>query len=827
MTAGWAIAVGLLLASTAAGQIVPPSSHPGSLPGQPTNSILIGSDLATYRTWWASPANTVQAAWKANVVGTAGGSMTLAEPTTFAEASAQSKVVQARALRWLMEPAGPNAASDLSSVASVLSNYARITSGSTITEPEIGQNYFQAFDFINAGLDATQRAAVTSRLSGSNVLGQLGNPLQVNNQQLKQASSRAFAALLFNNDSEIDTQLGRIRDSLGYNSTDDGGYTDGLRYLNYSIAQFAPFVVAYRNHTGVDLGTYIEPFVRMGLGVRMPNGLTPSAHNSDNTALAIHQFAQVIGDSSLKAATAWNVTQLGTHDWTTWTNVVNNDWTYTDFFALGDFSVAPAAPNWSPTYFSGGQAQAATFRSDWGTSSHYLNLSAGIDGAGIAGFTQHDTGSLTLCANGTQVLVEPGYNRSGLAHSPGGFDSSRATEHNVLLARDAGNSTWGIGNGTSQTNTGTTVSTTNRLDSAEHGSFKGAADFVSLRATYGGSSAGNDVQARRSAAFVNEDYFVVADSVRRTDSTNKDFAVNLIGKSKAADTQIVTNSAAYMQLRWAVNDYDGDGYNGGVTVSGYPYNQTQNGQVIAHVVGSTNGSLSVAQDTTWMHETYDHYQQTQRLRVAMSNVPQAAFLTIFELGTYNAASQLAVSSFSGELHASARAVNAAAGWTDWIISQTSSSNVHATGAGAQVSIDGGALDSDAQFAYLRRVGGAPDSVMLSRGTNLSSDGQQILSWDNPATVSLLLATLADGQISGTLSMDDFTNNSVLTLCGLPGEIISVSYDGSALASFTDDAVTFPSVGGAVSAPFVVTFTPEPASITLLALAGLAMLRRRR
>ena len=34
-----------------------------------------------------------------------------------------------------------------------------------------------------------------------------------------------------------------------------------------------------------------------------------------------------------------------------------------------------------------------------------------------------------------------------------------------------------------------------------------------------------------------------------------------------------------------------------------------------------------------MHETYGHHQQTQRLRVAMSNVPQAAFLTIFEPGS--------------------------------------------------------------------------------------------------------------------------------------------------------------------------------------------------
>jgi len=840
-----ACAVGLH--GPAEAQLATPTSHSGSLPGQPTASILLGDHVAQVRGWWTTPAHAVQETWKSSITSRANDSLTLARPGSFTDAATQSQIVQARAFRWLMNPQAATAAADLASVVDVLSNYARVTGGSTLTRPELVQNYYQAFDFINAGLATAERQAITSRLSGSDVKGTItglfNEPTQINNQRLKHASTRAFGALLFDDKSDLDTQLSRINSSLGANSTDDGGYTDGLRYLNYGIAQFAPFAVAYANHTGVSLGPQVEQFARMALGVRLPNGTTPSAHNNDNAPVAISQFSRLITDPQLKAASVWNTTAIDGHDWTSWTNVVNNDWTYTDFFALTDFSVAPAAPNWSPTSMSGGQAQVATFRNDWGTTSHMINLSAGIDGASGAGFVHHDTGGLTVAANGTQVLVEPGYNRTGLSTTPSGFNSSLATAHNVLLARDHGTSTWGIGDGSTQTNVGTTVTTTNRLDSAERGDHKGVADFVTLRASYGGSAAGNDVQARRSVAMHNESeadggYFVVADSARRTDATAKDFAVNLIGKSTAANTEILTASATLVQLRWAVNSYAGDGFNGGQIINGVPYNQVQNGQVVAHVVASADAALSVAQDTTWMKENYDRYLQTQRLRVAATNLERVAFLTILEPGEFGAPVQFDVTPLSGTGFAAARIVNAAEGWTDWVLSQVSSSDVHATLAGDLVRIDGGALASDAQYAYLRRTGATLDSAFISRGTSLAAADRTLLQWSHPVTASLLFGSAADPVLRGTLSGDDLVADTVLTLSMadlLAGHRVeSATLGGRSLLFSNADAISTVTLAGADGGQFEITFAlvPEPSAGVLAGMAGLGLLagrliRRRR
>lgn len=828
------------LGGRAGAQITVPTSHPGGLPGQPTTSMLLGGNLAQVRGWWSSPAHAVQTTWKNSISSRAGGSLALSQPSDFTTAAAQSQIVQARAFRWLMNPEAATAADDLASVVDVLSNYARVTGGSTITRPELVQNYYQAFDFVNAGLTAAQRTAITSRLSGSNVKGSItgfsNTPFQINNQQLKHASTRAFGALLFNDKTDLDAQLVRINQSLGANSTNDGGYTDGLRYLNYGIAQFAPFAVAYAHHAGVSLGEQVEPFVRMGLGMRLPNGTTPSAHNNDNAPVAISHFTRLIADTDLKAAALWNTTALAGHDWTTWTNVVNNDWTYTDFFALTDFSVAPAAPTWSPTFFSDGQAQAATLRTGWGTTSHMLNISAGIDGASGAGFVHHDTGGLTVAANGTQVLVEPGYNRTGLGTTPSGFNSSVATEHNVFLARDTGNATWGIGNGDAQTNAGTSVTTTNRLDSAERGDHEGVADFVTLRATYGGSSAGNDVQARRSVAMLDESgtgggYFVVADSARRTDATNKDFAVNLVGKSTAADTEIVSASAALVQLRWAVDAYGGDGFNGGQTMTGVPYNQPQSGQVVAHIVASQGATLAVAQDTTWMMENYNVYLQTQRLRVSAANLADVAFLTILEPGAFGDAIRLGVTPLSGSGFAAARVADDDAGWTDWMISQTSATDVHATAAGTLVSIDAGALVSDAHYAYLRRRGAILDSALLSRGTSLASGGAALLEWSHPVTASVLLGAAADPVLRGTLSADDLVADTVLTLSVdnlLAGHRIgSATLNGQPLSFTNGSGTSTVTLTGTAGGQFVIAFepVPEPAAAALAGTAALGLLAR--
>ena len=229
---------------------------------------------------------------------------------------------------------------------------------------------------------------------------------------------------------------------------------------------------------------------------------------------------------------------------------------------------------------------------------------------------------------------------------------------------------------------------------------------------------------------------------------------------------------------------------------------------------------SVAADTSWSIDNWGIFIQTERMRVGVSNADRGATLTLFETGPANVASKWTVAPMSGTDFAAAR-VNSTDGWTDWHISQTSAADVHALAAGATVSIDSGAIVSDAQYAYLRRVGSTLDSAMISRGTTLSSAGDPILGINSPVTASFLFSNVANGEIRGTLSMDDYSNNSMLTFFDLRGPIQSLTYNDLPLNSFTNNSVTLPSVAGVDSVAFRIIFAvPEPSAVTQ-ALAAIA------
>ncbi|MCC6422488.1 MAG: heparinase II/III family protein [Phycisphaerales bacterium] len=854
LAAGSAVSV-----SISFGQLATPSSYPNPTLTAPTSSILLDATaFSGLQNWWNNPSGVYQTAVKNSVNSVANGSLVMAVPTTLAETTNQASTAQAKALRWMLTGNGDTSNQDFIDVRNVLTNYAKASGGSDITGPLSSKGYAVAFDFINAGLSASERSAIISRLQ-SNVTFSSPNPQ--NNHAVINYAARGLFALVEGDRSGLNSALSGFSTAYANITTNDGFYTDGDRYLDYSMGTLAPFFNAYQNGSNDPAGiAQIEnaagQHARYALGIRLPNGLSPTFHNSDTTALAIQELSHLVADPTLKAATIWYADQLNDYQWSGSGNpVLNNQYGWTDLMWTVDNVVTPAAPNWSPTYFSGGQAKISTFRNDWGTGSNYLATIAGIDGS-IGSFAHADTGAITLAANGTEVIVEPGYARYngifGFGADPKepntppegspNLDTSLATEHNVLLARNTGTSTWGIGgNGKNATQTTGDITITNRMDSAERGSFKGVADFSTLRANYTGSGAGVNVQERRSTAMMNESaadrgYFVMADSFRSTNGTNKDFAINLIGKSTAANTQVMADTANYKKLRWSVDTYLGDystldsaSYPDNY-IQNSPYNQSVSGQVIAHVV-SSNAMDSVAQDSSWMVENWGVFIKTQRMRVSVSNTLNGAFLTFFETGPSNFTSQWAVTPMSGANYAAARIDDASAGWTDWHISQTNNTNLFATAAGANVSIDSGELASDGQYAYLRRAGSGMDldSVMISRGTTISSGGQTLFTFSNPVTASLLYTQMSQGDLLGTLSMDDFTDGTVLMLTNVPGNITSVTYDNQPLNNFTADSVVLPYINGLQSVSFTIHFTavPEPASGSLLLLAlGLLLPRRR-
>lgn len=826
-------------------QLATPSNHPNASVLQPTSSILLApAELASLDDWWNSPQAGYQTTQRNRVNATANQTVAAVTPVTLADAQNQAGIIQAKALRWLATGNGDIHSADFIAVKDVLTNHAKVTGGSSLTSPLVGMGYFTAFDFINSGLTSSQRSQITSRLD-ANVLANLGTATRVNNHYFINYGARGLYALLSGNQSNLDSAVSNLHDAFNAVTTNDGFFTDGDRYLNYSLGSMPGFLNAYKNGSGDAAGAaqYVhaaEQFARYAIGIRMPNGMSPSFHNSDNMPIAIQQLSRMVVDPELKAATVWYAEQLDPLDWGSRTNALNNDWTNTDLLWTVDYSAGVSEPDWSPTYHSDGQSKISVFRNDWGTASNYFATIAGIDGDSVpVSFGHHDTGAITLAANGAQILVEPGYARyNGIffgigadpampntpPHSNTGpnLDTKPAIEHNVLLARDAGTTAWGIGsNGAAQALETPDISISNRLDSSERGNFKGVADFSTLQSNYTGTGPGSNVQTRRSTGMINESesssgYFVMADSFRSANQTNKDFAVNLIGKSTPDNTQIITDTAELKQIRWTVTDYFGVTSNG-AQLSGPPYDAPTNGQVIAHIVSSQPMDL-VAADTSWSIDNWGIFLQTQRMRISVSNTDHGSILTLFETGPANFASQWTVTPMSEDDFAAAR-IDSSQGWTDWHISQTSTSDVHATSAGDTVLIDSGELVSDAQYAYLRRLDNTLDSAMISRGTTIQSRGEKVLEFDNPVTASFLFANMADGEVLGTLSMDDYLDNSILTFFDLKGRIKSLKYNGMMLGSFTDNSVTLPYVPGVTSVPFEIRTVPEPSTITALAALG--------
>jgi len=842
------------------GQLVVPSSYPGTL-AAPTSSILLKpADITGLQAWWNAPVAGDQTTIKNNVIYTANQSLAFSAPSDLNATTAQATIVQARALRWVLTGNGDTSNADFTSVKSVLTNYAASAGGSDITAPLSSKGYAVAFDLINGYLTSGERSAIQTRLQ-NNVVSKLGSPSPANNHAVINYAARGLYAILLGNQTNLNSAMSGFAGAYNNVTTNDGFFTDGDRYQNYTLGTTIPFMTAYINGSGDAAGSAqfvnaAEQMARYAIGIRMPNGISPSFHNSDNMPIVVQEFSRLVQDPNLKAATLWYANQLNGANWAGATNAFNNQWVLTDLMTTTATDVSAAAPNWSPTYFSGGQARISVFRNDWGTSSNYLATTAGVDG-NIGSFAHADTGAITLAANGTQVIVEPGYARYngvfGIGADgkmpntpPGGspnLDTSVATEHNVLLARNTGTGSWGVGDvGKNITQTSANETISNRLDSAERGNFKGVVDFSTLKSNYGTAGAGANVHERRSTGMINESatsqgYMVMADSFRSTNATNKDFALNLIGKSTAANTQVMVDQPDYKKLRWSVDSYLGDysSTDSPSTPTNYitapPYNQPVSGQVIAHVVSSV-GMNSVAQDSSWMVENWGVFIKTQRLRVSVSNANRGAFLTFFETGPANFTSKWNVTPLSGTDYAAARIDNAAEAWNDWHLSQTSASDVLGSSAGGMVSIDSGALVSDGQYAYLRRTGAQQslDSVFISRGTTITSGGQSLFAFSNPVTASLLFSQMDVGELLGTLSMDDFIGGTVLTLANLPGVIDSVLYNGAPLAGFTDDSVSLPYISGVQSVPLVISFNtavPEPGIGLMLVAASAGLLRRRR
>ncbi len=706
------------MAHPLSGQIVVPTT--GTLPTEPvTRSLLLGDDIDQVRAWWSVPVHSQQAGWKANIASYAD-RILAGDPNSYSECVLHSATGQSAAFRWAMT--GQQA--DLDKAVDALTHLKIVPnpSSSDLTRAELTINYLCAYDFIRpAAIDATTRSTIETKLLGAaNDIGDWNFLQQENNFLAKRGATRAMAGVLLRDQTLLDNGLMRLNQSLNKTTTDDGWYTDAQsQYLNYILPHLIPFVRAYHVGSGVNLWPNIEPFVRMTLGMRMPDNRTPNVQDGVFGTGAVNWFARGM-DNSTRAALIWHFT---TGDSPIFGNVTNSDGTYVDFFWSVDFSQGAAPPLWSPTFLSPGQAKVTVFRNDWSVASDYLMVSAGIDGKPLVfnipiGHNHNDSGEILLCSRGKVVFPAGGYKRTDWSNWPAGFDSMLPENHNVILVDGT------IGEG-DQTRPEDFVYT-NRLDATERGSFKGVCDFATLGYAYEGAT------FKRSCAFPNEDYFVVADVIDA--SASHTYGFNLMGRGTLTT---LLSSSALLSLKWEVD---------GV-------------QAIENLVSTHD--LSLVTDTSWASMQWNQMEVTQRMRANIS-AAAAGFLSVIETGEAGAAPRLQIIDLTTADYTAVRVVDPNAGYNDTIFSQPAATSRTVNG-----------ITSDGRFVYVRTIGGQVDSAMMAEGTGIAIGGSAMVQTTSPITLSLLFASQ---NVKGTVSADGLIPNTELRFYGM-GAIGSAVLNG--------------------------------------------------
>lgn len=753
-------------------------STTGVLPATtPTGSLILGDQLSSLQNAWQNGGTTDQQVWISSVASRANQNTSGAIPTTFSSATTDASIAQAAGLRYAMT----GNVADLNKAIAAL-EVLDVPGGTFITRPEVLTSYLSAYDFIRGAsqtdLPNATRQVIESRLL--TVTQSLGNGNNTySNARGKNGATRALAGVLLGDQALLDQGLTDLQGHFDYSTTDDGWFTDGHgHYLNYTMRHVALFARAYEQGSGVDLTANLKPYIDMTIGLRKPDGTTPNVSNGLNFPVGIHMLMPTASSESA-ANIRWYIENTDPHpySWTS-TNLTNNDHTYSSSFALADVGgVAAAAPSMSPTFFGPGQSKVTVFRNDWGSTSDYLLLSPGIDSPSfefhsenppidlsIPAFHSHpDTGELLLSSQGKYILVAPGYGRDDLSNSPPVIDVKNPTWHNVVLVDG------GVGaNSDGRKTRPEDFVHTHRLDSNELGNFVGVSDFATLEMNY------TDTSVRRSTAFPGEDYFVVAD--RMQSASSHDYGFNLVGRGTRT---VLSSDPNYVAVQW---EFEG-------------------AQVIEHLIASD--SLTLTTDSIWMHDTFNDFEMTQRITATMT-AQDGLFLSVLETGVAGSASQLGITQLaSSDQFLAAQVAHATDNWVDSILVQQTAGILFAAGG----------IETDAEYAYARRVDGMLASLMMANGSEFSVDGTSLLESSSALTMSLLFG---DEEIRGTISGDGLVPGTELLLYDqLP--LATALLDGAPipfanLANYS--SIIVPSSGS-----LVLTFlVPEPSTLVLCSMA---------
>ena len=389
-------------------------------------------------------------------------------------------------------------------------------SGSPVDEIYRGvwlQSYAAAYDFVQPFLSAEQDARIRARLirEGRIVAENLHEwSSRPHNHLSKPAWGLGSLALALSDHPEAPSWLALALQAANRNTryffSADGIYREGSHYLVFSWINFIPFMVHYRNVSGVDQFPDWQPVMEWGIAARNGKGWLPNIEDAYIRPFPAHMVAGAYRDAPTRlhsSASLGSLLQWAhlTTDFTPFErarqahgyNYTGATWDYP--LPLMDYltyqpGIEPVPPDVSPTVFlDGGQS---FFRNTWAPddpSQRYL-LFQGVAEADNHQHFEHL--SFVLFAENQMMASDAGYTRRSYGEAVRTQWYRTPAAHNVVtLAGEAP---------VDPAENATPVSRY-RIDTSFF-------DFEEKEAPYP-----NGGVLRRAVAFPGESYFVVADLV--------------------------------------------------------------------------------------------------------------------------------------------------------------------------------------------------------------------------------------------------------------------------------------------------------------------------
>jgi len=285
-------------------------------------------------------------------------------------------------------------------------------------------NYARTYDMIRPYLSSSDESTARQKLAAkADILAGLicvHGWTAVSNHVTRSASGAGLVALALSDHPDasywLDCAFTGMKSFADQCLLRDGVYGEGPHYSQYTASAFIPFMVAYKNRTGVDLFSEsgMEAWIKWQLNIRMPNGLGPAGpedswnRNWFPYLLAANAYPDDVGmfkwayDTQHPAFTRDpDATMFGAFDdEETWfTDIIS---TYDD----SDVTARPPSEDSAASWFN--TSGHAVFRSDWSSAAVYGLLA----NSGGFGHGQVDTSSIIVHAYGKDLIIDSGYGPS-------------------------------------------------------------------------------------------------------------------------------------------------------------------------------------------------------------------------------------------------------------------------------------------------------------------------------------------------------------------------------------------------------------------------------